>query len=105
LGIARGLIKAIKVMQFEPDLLILDLIMPRMDGFEVCKLIKKDSTFSHIKIPVLTGYPTDENIERVTEADVNGFLGKPVDTDTLLRHIKDLLGKDRAYRLRKLAAN
>ncbi len=79
--------------------------MPRTDGFEVCKLIKIDPTISHIIILVLTGYPTDENIERVTEADANGFLGKLVDTDTPLRHIKDLLGKDRNYRLKKLAAN
>lgn len=99
-----GFEAGIKVMQFKPDLLILDLIMPGMDGFEVCKLIKKDPAISHIKILVLTGYATDENIERVTESGADDFLGKPVDTDTLLRHIKDLLETGRDYRLKKLEA-
>lgn len=101
---ANGFEAGIKIMQFKPDLLILDLIMPGMDGFEVCKLIKKDPAISHIKILVLTGYPTDENVERVTESGADDFLGKPVDTDTLLRHIKDLLETGRDYRLKKLAA-
>ena len=100
-----GFEAGIKVMQFKPDLLILDLIMPGMDGFEVCELIKKDPTLSHIKILILTGYPTDENIERVTELNVDGFLGKPVNAATLLRHVKDLLEKGTDYRLKKMTAN
>ena len=102
---ADGFEAGIKVMQFKPDLLILDLIMPRMDGFEVCKLIKKDPMISHIKILILTGYPTDENIDRMTEINADDFLEKPVKVDTLLRHIKDLLEKEPDYRLKKIAAN
>lgn len=102
---ADGFEAGVKVMQFKPDLIILDLIMPRMDGFEVCKLIKKDPVLSHIKILILTGYPTDDNIDRATKIDADVFLGKPVGIDTLLRHIKDLLEKGPDYRLKQMTVN
>ena len=82
----------IKVVQFRPDLVILDLIMPRMDGFEVCRYLKKDSATSGIKILVLTGYDTEENREEIMEAGADDYLAKPVETDDLIEHIGGLLG-------------
>ena len=93
-----GFEAGIKIMQFKPDLVILDLIMPGMDGFEVCGILKGDPTTSHIKILILTGYDTSENRNQIMEAGADDILSKPAETDTLLQHIENLLGKYRSIR-------
>ena len=80
-----------KVMDFKPDLLVLDLVMPGMDGFEVCKRIKKNPRTSQIKVLAVTGYDTDENRDRIMKAGADGFLAKPVDNHRLLEEVKSLL--------------
>ena len=80
-----------KVVKFKPGLIILDLFMPEMSGFEVCSQIKKEPETSHIKILVLTGYYNKENRERVMEAGADAYMTKPVEKDVLLRHVEDLL--------------
>ena len=80
-----------KVVKFKPGLIILDLLMPEMSGFEVCRQIKKVPETSHIKILVLTGYDSKENRERIMEAGADDYIAKPVDKDVLLRHVEDLL--------------
>ena len=85
-----GLDAGIKIVQFKPDLMILDLFMPQMDGFDVCRRIKKDADHSHIKILVLTGYDTKENKDRILAAGADAYLSKPVKKDDLLQHIEAL---------------
>lgn len=82
-----------KVTRFKPGLIILDLIMPEMSGFEVCRLIKKDPDTSHIKILAFTAYDTKENRDLIMEAGADGYLAKPVIIDTLLKHVKNLLNR------------
>ena len=83
-----------KVVRFKPDLIILDLIMPEMSGFEVCRQIKKDPETSHIKILVLTGYDSKENRDRIMEAGADDYMVKPMGKDVLLQHVEDLLIED-----------
>ena len=90
-----GFEAGIKVVQFKPDLVILDLIMPRMDGFEVCRYLKKDPITSGIKILALTGYDTGEHREKIMEAGADDYLTKPVEEDILIRYMEDLLGGKR----------
>ena len=90
-----GFEAGVKVVQFKPDLLILDLIMPRMDGFETCRYLKKDPTTSGIKILVLTGFDTGKHREQIMAAGADDFLAKPVEPDILIRHMEDLLGRKR----------
>jgi len=99
-----GLEAGVKVMQFKPDLIILDLILPGMDGFEACRYLKKDPTIPHTKILVLTGYDTEENREQIMAAGADDFLEKPVEEGTLIRHIERLLGRQDKYQLKKIAA-
>ena len=87
-----GFEAGVKLMQFMPDLIILDLIMPKIDGFEVCEQMKNDPMTSHIKILVLTGYDTEENRKQIMKSGADDFVVKPVEMDTLLQHIKGLLG-------------
>jgi len=86
-----------KVMKFKPGLIILDLIMPEISGFEVCRLIKKDPDTSHIKILAITGYDTEENRDRIMEAGADGYLAKPVVMDTLLQHVENLLNNKKYF--------
>ena len=86
-----GFEAGVKTVEFKPDLMVLDLYMPRMDGFEVCKQIKENSNTSHIKILAITGYDTQENKDRILKAGADGYLVKPVERKTLLQNIDDLL--------------
>ena len=97
-----GFEAGIKTVQFKPDLIILDLIMPGMDGFEACRYLKNDSTTSGVKILILTGYDTEENREKIMEAGADDFLSKPVEVDVLIRHIEVLLGRKKGS-LRKFS--
>lgn len=80
-----------KVIKFMPGLIILDLLMPEMSGFEVCRQVKKDPETSHIKILALTGHDSKENRDRIIEAGADDYMTKPVGKSVLLRHVHDLL--------------
>jgi CheY-like chemotaxis protein len=74
-----------------PDLVILDLFMPGINGFNLCRNIKNDPNTKHIKVIAITGYPTEENIKKVKESGADAVLPKPFDMDELDRTIKKLL--------------
>ena len=72
-----GFEAGVKVIKFKPSLIILDLFMPGMDGFEVCKRIKGNPGTSQIKILAITGFDTKENRERIMEAGADAYMTKP----------------------------
>ncbi len=80
-----------KVVGFKPDLIILDLFMPGMDGFEVCKKLKEDPGSADIKILIYTADESDENRERIMALGADGYLVKPVDNNVFFRQVKNLL--------------
>ena len=82
-----------RVMDFKPDLLVLDLIMPGMDGFEVCKRIKKNPRTSHIKVLAVTGYNTEENRGKIIKAGADGYLTKPIEKHRLIKEAERLLAE------------
>lgn len=88
-----GFEAGLKTIHFKPDLIILDLFMPGMDGFEVCKQIKENTNTSHIKILAHTGYDTRENKDRIMEAGADGYMAKPVRKKTFIENIEFFLGK------------
>lgn len=77
-----------KVHSFEPSLMLLDLMMPGMDGFTVCRTLKQDPATRHIRVLAMTGYPTAENIERIMDAGAEVCLAKPIDTERLLELVR-----------------
>ncbi|MDH5646490.1 MAG: response regulator [Candidatus Heimdallarchaeota archaeon] len=69
---------------FKPNIVLLDLMMPGIDGYEVCHLIKSHPATRHIRVIAITGFHTEENINRITEAGAELCLPKPIDRTALL---------------------
>ncbi len=76
-----------KVMQFKPQIVLLDLMMPGLSGFEVCRHLRDNPLTQHCKIIAMTGYYTPENVESILKAGANACLSKPIDSDSLLSTI------------------
>jgi len=79
------------VATLKPDVVILDLRMPGMDGFEVCRLIKSQDSTKHAEIIAITAYPVAENVEKILECGARVCLSKPLDIDQILAEIKKSL--------------
>jgi len=88
---SSGFAAGAKVATFKPGLIILDLLMPEMSGFEVCRLIKEDPDTSHIKILAVTGYDTEENRDKIMKAGADDYMAKPLSGDALLGRVAALL--------------
>jgi len=82
-----------KVKSENPDLIILDIMMPKMDGFEVCKILKNDPQYSKIPIIFLSARVQEEDLETGEENGADAFVKKPFETSDLLAKIKELLEK------------
>jgi excisionase family DNA binding protein len=80
-----------KLFSFQPQLMILDLFMPNMDGFEVCRYIKQNKETQNIKILVLTGRETEENKKKVMSLGADDFLPKSSTKEEILNHVERLL--------------
>jgi excisionase family DNA binding protein len=80
---ADGFAAGRQVSEFQPHVVILDLLMAGMDGFEVCRNIKASPRSRQMRVLVLTGYATAENIEKAKEAGADLCMAKPVGLDEL----------------------
>lgn len=80
-----------KVRAEQPDLIILDILMPKIDGYEVCRLLKFDKRYKDIPIIMLTAKTQDSDKETGMEVGADEYMGKPFDSQVLLRKIKELL--------------
>ena len=77
-----------------PDIILLDIQLPRLNGYEVCKSIKSDPTMSHIKIIVLSGMTQNSDRQKAQEAGADGYIAKPYSSIELLEKVKELLRSD-----------
>jgi len=76
-----------------PDLILLDLMMPEPNGFEVCKMLRADPNFSKTPIVVITAMDDNESKETAYAAGANDYLVKPFRMDALAQTIQALIGK------------
>ena len=89
---ARDGLEALKIVaRTPPDLILLDVMMPKMSGFEVCKRIKNDPKNSGIPIIMVTALNEFGDIERGIDSGTDDFLSKPVNKLELLTRVKTLL--------------
>ncbi len=88
---ARDGVDALKLLtDHTPDVILLDIEMPRMDGFEFAKTIKGDARTASIPVIMITSRTADKHRNRATELGVDRFLGKPYQEDELLRSLRDV---------------
>jgi len=80
-----------KIRQFVPDMVLLDIMMPEVDGYEVCRQIKQTSETQHIKVVMLTAKGLE--IDRATglECGADSYITKPFSPIRLLSEIRELL--------------
>lgn len=89
---AKDGVDAIATLQDHiPDLMLLDIEMPRMDGFEVASVVRHDSRLKHVPIIMITSRTGDKHRNRALSIGVNEYLGKPFQEDKLLTNINKLL--------------
>ena len=80
-----------KVQQHQPDLILLDIMMPRMSGFQVCRKLKGDPKTRDIQILMVTALNELGDIEEATDCGTDYFVSKPVNKFELLTRVKSLL--------------
>lgn len=80
------------VHTFAPDLVILDLLLPGVDGFQVCKAIREDPETKGTKILAVTGYDSAEIRNKIIDSGADDYLGKPLEYQQTLDKIAHLLG-------------
>ncbi len=97
-----------KVASFQPDLILLDVMMPKLSGFEVCEKLKADPATRSIMILMVTALNELGDIERAVEAGTDDFLSKPVNKLELLKRVENMLKlhhvTDEVERLRQYIA-
>jgi two-component system alkaline phosphatase synthesis response regulator PhoP len=85
-------VEALKmVAEHSPDLILLDIMMPRMSGFQVCRRIKNDPKTRDIQVLMVTALNELGDIEQATESGTDDFVSKPVNKFELLTRVKSLL--------------
>lgn len=80
-----------KIAAFQPDLILLDIMMPKLSGFEVCKTIKDDPNHCQIMVLMVTALNELGDIERAVSAGCDDFLSKPVNKLELLKRVENML--------------
>ena len=94
-----------KVKSFQPDLILLDVMMPKLSGFEVCQKLKADPATAKIMVLMVTALNEAGDIDRAVKAGTNDFLSKPISQIALTKRVQNMLEvkdvKDENERLRQ----
>lgn len=80
-----------KVKSFKPDLVLLDVMMPKLSGFEVCQKLKADPATRKIMVLMVTALNEAGDIERAVKAGTDDFLSKPVNRVELTKRVENML--------------
>jgi len=91
-----GLDAVEKLQEKVPDLMLLDIEMPRMDGYELATYMRNDPRLKEVPIIMVTSRTGEKHRQRALEIGVERYLGKPYQEADLLRHVQDMLRLDRA---------
>jgi len=94
-----GFEAGMKIASFAPHIVFLDLLLPGMDGFQICQQIRADEKTRNMVVVTMTGYATDDFITKARNAGANDCLAKPLDEATVLpiarKAARDLLAQQR----------
>lgn len=90
---ANGIEATIRLGTYRPDLLILDVFMPEMDGVEVCRSIRIEPALADIKVIITTGHPGHPKLSELAALGFSHVLAKPFDIPLLLQTVRSLLAQ------------
>jgi CheY-like chemotaxis protein len=79
------------VAQWHPDLILLDIMMPKISGFEVCKRLRADPATRDVAVLMITALDQPSDVERAVEAGTDDFLTKPINKSELLLRVRSAL--------------
>jgi len=79
------------VREWKPDVLLLDVMMPKLSGFEVCKRLRSDPTTRDLPVLMITALDQPSDIDRAVDAGTNDFLTKPIHKTDLVMRVRALL--------------
>jgi CheY-like chemotaxis protein len=80
-----------KAASFEPHLILLDVMMPKLSGFEVCEKLKNDPKTKRIMVLMVTALNEHGDMERAVESGTDDFLSKPVNKEALVKRVENML--------------
>ena len=91
---SNGIEACIKLGTYRPDLLILDMFMPEMDGLEVCRTIKSEPEFSDMNVMITTGFPDHQKLEEVAALGFDRIYHKPFNLPDFLKAVGNIFSQD-----------
>lgn len=80
-----------KIIEVAPDVMTIDVVMPRLDGFDTVAQVRADPRTSHLKIAMVTACAQEADIRRGEAVGVDAYVTKPFDPSTLVRTVRDLV--------------
>lgn len=92
-----GVTALASISESPPDLVLLDLVLPRMNGFLVLEALKQDAQMREVPVVVLSARADDRDIERARALGAREYLVKPFTPHDLLRVVRDVLTKEGAH--------
>jgi signal transduction histidine kinase len=91
---SNGIEASIKLGTYRPDLLILDIFMPEMDGLEVCRIIKNEPELANMKVLISTGYPDHTKLNIIAKLGFDNVIYKPFDLTEFVKRVETILAAD-----------
>jgi len=85
----------LKAVQMLPDLILLDFLMPELNGFEVCKALRNNESTRNIPIMAVTCLTKEQDIERIFSCGADEYMAKPFKVDKLLDKVQELINRGR----------
>ena len=79
------------IRSWMPDLVLLDVMMPKMDGFEVCRTVRADASLADVRIVMLTAKGREAEVEKGLSLGADAYIPKPFSTSELVSRVKSLL--------------
>lgn len=90
-SVNNGFGAGMQIKEFRPDLVVLDVMLPDINGMEVCQLVRRDKLMDNVKIVCISGMVEEDKIQKLREAGADEFMRKPFDVDTLMTRVCQLL--------------
>ena len=89
--VGNGFDAGMMVKEYRPDIIVLDVMLPDINGKEVCNLVRSDATMDDVRIICISGMVEQEKIQELRDAGADEFMKKPFDVDQLVTRVCQLL--------------